>query len=61
MTENSISTKVLAPLGKPIKVYLSMAIQSFTNIKESNMVSVYAVITRHSILGCEYAQRREQI
>ena len=26
-------------LEKPVIVYLSMAIQSFTNIKESNMVS----------------------
>ena len=29
-------------LGEPIKVYLSMAIQSFTNIKESNMVRLLA-------------------
>ena len=42
---NNISNEqmnIFLPSGKPVKVWLSMAIQSFTNIKESNMVSPLA-------------------
>lgn len=41
----------LFSLGEPVTVSLSMAVQSFTNIKESNMVSKYFSFTCDCLKG----------